>query len=111
MTSLNICIFSHLIYQDKLLIKRVKIGKACVVGPHTIISPGTTMEDFAVLGVNSYTEINQRLKGNLIHVGTPVSITLPIQSVEESQQKAAKVKDSTSSNVNQKKPDSNLQED
>ncbi len=111
MTSLNICIFSHLIYQDRLLIKRVKIGKACVVGPHTIISPGTTMEDFAVLGVNSYTEINQRLKGNLIHVGTPVSITLPIQSVEESQQKAAKVKDSTSSNVNQKKPDSNLQED
>ena len=111
MTSLNICIFSHLIYQDKLLIKKVKIGKACVVGPHTIIAPGTIMEDFAVLGVNSYTEINQRLKGNLIHVGTPVSLTLPIQSVEESQQKAAKVKDSTSSNVNQKKPDSNLQED
>ncbi len=111
MTSLNICIFSHLIYQDKLLIKKVKIGKACVVGPHTIIAPGTIMEDFAVLGVNSYTEINQRLKGNLIHVGTPVSITLPIQSVEESQKKAKKVKESTSSNVNQKKPDSNLQED
>jgi len=111
MTSLNICIFSHLIYQDKLLIKRVKIGKACVVGPHTIIAPGTIMEDFAVLGVNSYTEINQRLKGNLIHVGTPVSITLPIQSVEESQKKTKKVKESTSSNVNQNKTDSNLQED
>ena len=109
MTSLNICIFSHLIYQDKLLIKRVKIGKACVVGPHTIIAPGTIMEDFAVLGVNSYTEINQRLKGNLIHVGTPVSITLPIQSVEESQQKAEKVKESTNSNgIKQKKTDSNL---
>ena len=109
MTSLNICIFSHLIYQDKLLIKRVKIGKACVVGPHTIVAPGTIMEDFAVLGVNSYTEINQRLKGNLIHVGTPVSITLPIQSVEESQQKAEKVKESTNSNgINQKKTDSNL---
>lgn len=112
MTSLNICIFSHLIYQDKLLIKRVKIGKACVVGPHTIIAPGTIMEDFAVLGVNSYTEINQRLKGNLIHVGTPVSITLPIQSVEESQQKAEKVKVSTiSDNTNQKKTDSNLHEE
>ena len=109
MTSLNICIFSHLIYQDKLLIKRVKIGKACVVGPHTIIAPGTIMEDFAVLGVNSHTEINQRLKGNLIHVGTPVSITLPIQSVEESQQKAEKVKESTNSNgIKQKKTDSNL---
>jgi len=112
MTSLNICIFSHLIYQDKLLIKKVKIGKACVVGPHTIIAPGTIMEDFAVLGVNSYTEINQRLKGNLIHVGTPVSITLPIQSVEESQHKAEKVKESAiSDNTNQKKPDSKLQEE
>ena len=110
MTSLNICIFSHLIYHDKLLIKRVKVGKACVVGPNTIIAPGTIMEDFAVLGVNSYTEINQRLKGNLIHVGTPVSITLPIQSVEESQQKAVKTKKSTiSDNTNQKKTDSNLQ--
>ncbi len=109
MTSLNICIFSHLIYQDKLLIKRVKIGKACVVGPHTIIAPGTIMEDFAVLGVNSYTKINQRLKGNLIHVGTPVSITLPIQSVEQSQQKAEKIKKSTiSDDQNQKKTDSNL---
>ncbi|MFX0010485.1 MAG: hypothetical protein ACFE9R_09235, partial [Candidatus Hermodarchaeota archaeon] len=76
MTSLNICIFSHLIYPDKVIIKKVKVGKACVVGPHTIISPGTVMEDFAVLGVNSYTKINQNLKGNLIHVGTPVSITL-----------------------------------
>jgi hypothetical protein len=95
MTSLNICIFSHLIYHDKLIIKKVKVGKACVVGPHTIISPGTVMEDFAVLGVNSYTKINQNLKGNLIHVGTPVSITLPIQSVEESQQKAVKVKEGT----------------
>jgi len=112
MTSLNICIFSHLIYQDKLLIKRVKIGKACVVGPHTIIAPGTIMEDFAVLGVNSYTKINQRLKGNLIHVGTPVSITLPIQSVEESQQKAKKVKVSAiSDNNNNNKKDSNLLEE
>ena len=112
MTSLNICIFSHLIYQDKLLIKKVKIGKACVVGPHTIIAPGTIMEDFAVLGVNSYTKINQKLEGNLIHVGIPVSITLPIQSVEESQQKAVKTKESKiSHNASKKKNDSNLQEE
>ena len=112
MTSLNICIFSHLIYQDKLLIKKVKIGKACVVGPHTIIAPGTIMEDFAVLGVNSYTKINQKLEGNLIHVGIPVSIRLPIQSVEESQQKAVKTKESKiSHNASKKKNDSNLQEE
>ena len=107
MTSLNICIFSHLIYQDKVLIKKVKIGKACVIGPHTITSPGTVMEDFAVLGVNSYTKINQNLEGNLIHVGTPVSITLPIQSVEESQEKAVKVKEG-SKDSKENQPESNL---
>lgn len=92
MTSLNICIFSHLLYQDKVLIKRVKIGEACVVGPHTIISPGTIMQDRAVLGVNSYTSIGQELKSDLIHVGIPVSMTLPIQSIEESQEKAERIK-------------------
>jgi hypothetical protein len=104
MTSLNICIFSHLISQEKILIKKVKIGKACIVGPHTIISPGTTMQNEAVLGVNSYTWIDQNLEGNLIHVGIPVSITLPIQSVEESQKKAERVKAGSleESNLNQK---------
>jgi hypothetical protein len=94
MTSLNICIFSHLIYHDRIFIKKVKIGKACVVGPHTIVAPGTIMHDFAVLGVNSFTSIGQELEGNLIHVGIPVSITLPIQSVEESQKKAETIKKS-----------------
>ena len=92
MTSLNICIFSHLIYQERIFIKKVKIGKACIVGPHTIISPGTILQDGAVLGVNSYTWINQNLERDLIHVGIPVNITLPIQSVEESQKKAERIK-------------------
>jgi hypothetical protein len=92
MTSLNICIFSHLIYQDKILIKKVEVGKTCIVGPQTIISPGTVLQDGAILGVNSYTWVNQVLEGDLIHVGTPVRMTLPIQSIEESQQKAESVK-------------------
>ncbi|TET60923.1 MAG: hypothetical protein E3J52_02460 [Promethearchaeota archaeon] len=92
MTSLNICIFSHLIYQDKILIKKVKIGKACIVGPQTIISPGTILQDGAILGVNSYTWVNQVLEGDIIHVGTPVSKTLQIQSIDESQEKAERIK-------------------
>jgi hypothetical protein len=92
MTSLNICIFSHLIYHNKIFIKKVKIGKACIVGPHTIISPGTILQDGAVLGVNSYTWIDQELERDLIHVGIPVNLSLPIQSVEESQKKAERVK-------------------
>jgi len=91
MTSLNICIFSHLIYQDRIIIKRVKIGKACVVGPQTIVSPGTIMQDGAVLGANSYTWIGQELGSDLIHVGTPVSMNFPVQSLEESQEKVERI--------------------
>ncbi|MFX1326409.1 MAG: hypothetical protein ACFE8N_15775 [Promethearchaeota archaeon] len=93
MTSLNICLFSHLIYHDKIVIKRIKIGRACVVGPQTIVSPGTIMHDRAILGANSFTWINQELEGDLIHVGTPVNIKLPIQTVEESQEKADRIKE------------------
>jgi len=104
MTSLNICIFSHLIYQDKIIIKKVKIGKACIVGPQTIISPGTVLQDGAVLGVNSYTRPNQVLESDLIHVGTPVSMTLPIQTIEESQKKVERIKSEPieSTNLNDK---------
>ncbi len=95
MTSLNICIFSHLIYQDRLFIQKVKIGEACVVGPQTIVAPGTQMEDRAILGANSYTSIGQKLESDLIHVGIPVNIKLPLQSVEDSQQKVSKIKDTS----------------
>jgi len=91
MTSLNIGIFSHLIYQDRIIIKKVRIGKACVVGPQTIISPGTIMQDGAVLGANSYTWIGQELESDLIHVGTPVSMNFPVQSLEESQEKVVRI--------------------
>jgi acetyltransferase-like isoleucine patch superfamily enzyme len=92
MTSLNICIFSHLIYHDQVIIRKVQIGEACVVGPHTIVSPGTIMEDRAILGANSYTDYDQKLESDLIHVGTPVNIKLPLQSVEDSQKKVERVK-------------------
>jgi carbonic anhydrase/acetyltransferase-like protein (isoleucine patch superfamily) len=92
MTSLHICIFSHLLYHDKIIIKKVKVGKNCVVGPQSIIFPGTIMYDGAILGANSYTSIGQELKGDLIHIGRPVNKEFTVQSVEESQVKAEKVK-------------------
>ena len=53
---------------------------------------GTIMHDGAVLGVNSYTSVGQELEGDLIHVGLPVSMTLQIQSLEDSQKKAETIK-------------------
>ncbi|MFX1239388.1 MAG: hypothetical protein ACFFAS_00665 [Promethearchaeota archaeon] len=87
MTSFHICIFSHLIYHDRIIIQKVKIGKNCIVGPHTILFPGTIMEDNAILGANSYTEIGQVLEGNLIHVGKPAKTKLSIKSVESTRKK------------------------
>lgn len=87
MTSLHICIFSHLIYHEKVFIKKVEIGKNCIIGPHTIIMPGTKIEDEGILGANSFTAIDQHLKGSLIHIGTPVESNLPIKSIEESRKK------------------------
>ncbi len=100
MTSINICIFSHLIYHNKIVIKKVKIGKGCIVGPQSIVSPGTIMKDGAVLGANSYTWIGQELECDLIHVGTPVSINFPIKTVEESLEKAERIKNGDFSNNN-----------
>jgi hypothetical protein len=63
------------------------------------------MRDGAILGANSYTWIDQELESDLIHVGTPVSMKLPIQSLEESQKKVEKtVKDGREEieNANQK---------
>ncbi len=90
MTSLHICIFSHLIYHDKVIIKKIKVGKNCIVGPHTILFPGTIMEDEAILGANSYTKIGQKLDGKQIHIGRPVNMKLPLQSLEKSREKAGK---------------------
>lgn len=93
MTSLNTCIFSHLIYHDYIIIKKVHIGRACIVGPQTVVSPGTKMEDGSILGANSYTSLDQNLSGNLIHVGTPVSHHFPIQSLDESKEKLETIKE------------------
>ncbi|HEY0089232.1 MAG TPA: DapH/DapD/GlmU-related protein, partial [Candidatus Lokiarchaeia archaeon] len=93
MTSLNICIFSHLIYQDKVFIKRVKIGEACIIGPQSIVTPGTILNDRAVLGANSYTYLGQKLESDLIHVGTPATITFSAQSLEKSKEKVDLIKE------------------
>ncbi|MBY9007874.1 MAG: hypothetical protein KGD63_14125 [Candidatus Lokiarchaeota archaeon] len=90
MTSLHVCIFSHLIYHDRVFIKKVKIGKKCIISAHSIILPGTVIKDEAILGANSYTNINQILESNLIHTGLPAIRSFNPKSIEELK---SKVKD------------------
>jgi acetyltransferase-like isoleucine patch superfamily enzyme len=86
MTSLHICIFSHLIYHDEVLIEKVKIGKNCVIGPHSILSPGTNIKEGGILGAASYTSPGQVLDGNSIWIGRPATVNLPISSVEKTEE-------------------------
>ncbi|MBN1801876.1 MAG: hypothetical protein JW891_10240 [Candidatus Lokiarchaeota archaeon] len=102
MTSLHICIFSHLIYHDKMIIKKVKVGENCIVGPHSILFPGTIMKDNAIIGANSYTKIDQVLEGNLIHIGKPATTQLSIQSSESTRKKLVGTRSKLSSLGNNK---------
>lgn len=64
-------IMSSLVVQDRLIIKRVKIGNNCLVGGGAVVNPGTTMGDYAVLGALSATKIDQELEAGWIYIGMP----------------------------------------
>jgi len=57
--------------EDKLILKRVKIGKNCIVGGWAHIMPGVIMEDDAVLGARSLATKNKVLKSYKVYGGVP----------------------------------------
>ncbi|TFF88802.1 MAG: hypothetical protein EU550_00590 [Promethearchaeota archaeon] len=57
--------------QKYLFVKEVIIGDRVTIGNSSIVSPGTIIEDNAILGMGSYTKINQHIEGNYIYVGKP----------------------------------------
>jgi len=63
-------IFSHL-GEEKLIIKKVKIGERCLVGAETLIMPGVVMEDNVVVGGKSLVTKNQVLKKGKMYGGVP----------------------------------------
>ena len=66
-------VMSSMITTEFLIIKRVKIGKNCVVGGHAVISPGTVMPDNVVLGAFSATSYGQVLEPNWVYMGNPAT--------------------------------------
>ncbi len=64
-------IMSSLILGDFLLVKKVILKDGCTIGAYSVIAPGTIVEEGAILGMGSYTNINQRLEKNFIHFGRP----------------------------------------
>jgi len=62
----------HLIEGNKLILKRIKIGKNVVIGANSIIFPGAVIEDNVIVGANSLVPKNKKLEGGWIYVGNPV---------------------------------------
>lgn len=64
-------IMSSMILGDFLLVKKVELQENTTIGAFSVIAPGTIVEEGAILGIGSYTNINQRLEKNNIYFGRP----------------------------------------
>ena len=57
--------------EDKLKIKKVKIGRNCLIGGETFIMPGVTIEENVVVGAKSLVTKNKRLEKGKVYAGIP----------------------------------------
>ncbi|MFW9882463.1 MAG: DapH/DapD/GlmU-related protein [Candidatus Thorarchaeota archaeon] len=64
-------VMSSLVIGDLLLVKKVILHDRCTIGAFSVISPGTIVEEGAIIGMGSYTDINQRIEENSIYYGRP----------------------------------------
>jgi carbonic anhydrase/acetyltransferase-like protein (isoleucine patch superfamily) len=51
--------------------KRVILRDERTIGAFSVISPGKVVEEGAILGMGSYTKVNQCLEKNSVNVGRP----------------------------------------
>jgi len=58
--------------EEKLVLKRTKIGKNCIVGTEALIMPGVIIEDNVVVGAKSLVPKGMHLKKGKIYAGIPV---------------------------------------
>jgi carbonic anhydrase/acetyltransferase-like protein (isoleucine patch superfamily) len=54
-----------------LFVKEVEIKDNVTIGNFSIVSPGTIIEKNVILGMGSYTKINQHLEEGWIYTGQP----------------------------------------
>ncbi len=86
MISLNTQLFSHCIYRDKFVVKKIILEDSAIAGAGAIIAPGTIIRKGAVLGASSSTKMDQNLKQFCIHVGAPVKHSMPIKVIDETEE-------------------------
>ena len=59
------------ISENKLIMKKVKIGNNCLIGGKSFIMSGVTIEDDVILGLNSVVLKNKSLKKGKFYAGIP----------------------------------------
>jgi carbonic anhydrase/acetyltransferase-like protein (isoleucine patch superfamily) len=64
-------VMSSMVLGDFLYVKKVVLKDGCTIGAFSVITPGTIVEEGAILGMGSFTTIDQRLKKDSIHFGRP----------------------------------------
>ena len=64
-------ILSAHLAEEKLIVKKIKIGKNCLIGGQSLILPGAIIEDNVVLGAKSLVTKNQILKKGKTYAGNP----------------------------------------
>lgn len=70
-------ISNHLNEKGNVVIAPVKIGKNCVIGGLTLISPGVEIGDNVIIGAMSFVPKNKKIPPNTIWFGTPVKQYIP----------------------------------
>lgn len=63
-------IYGHM-FEDKFLIRKVRIGNRCLIGAESSIIPGAVIEDDETLGLRSLVVKNQVLKKGRTYGGVP----------------------------------------
>ncbi len=71
MIGLGAVVLSAAVVGDYFIIKKTTIGDNVLIGAHTIVMPGTTIEDDVILGGMASTTIGQKLEAGWTYMGEP----------------------------------------
>lgn len=61
----------HAVEHNHLILRRIQIGRKCLIGQRTILMPGVTIEDEAVIGAQAMVLKNERVPAGETWVGIP----------------------------------------
>jgi len=64
-------VMGTMLTRDWLIIKKTVLKDNVVVGGYSVVSPGTLIEENAIIGAASHTMVGQRLESGWVYLGSP----------------------------------------